>query len=286
MMNKIIFLKILAILLSSTISYSSRASCQQIHQNQQEVAKMEIHRDTIPVSQDTLSLPLVAPDLFSLDYIMGHFDPATHPDFVAVDSVYAVRQGLYLRKETYEAFRLMYDHAYADGICLQIVSATRNFDSQKAIWEAKWTGRVLIENDENLAETTPDPSAMPGTSRHHWGTDIDLNSVENSYFEEDEGIDVYKWLKKHAAEHGFFQPYVAGRPYGFLEEQWHWSYKPVSTLLTEFAKKKLTNEMITGFMGSESAVLIDVVKYYMWGLMKIASKSINEAGEFRNSDFY
>ena len=30
-------------------------------------------------------------------------------------------------------------------------------------------------------------SSMPSTSRHHWGTDIDLNSLENSYFEKGEG---------------------------------------------------------------------------------------------------
>ncbi|NJK84501.1 MAG: M15 family metallopeptidase [Saprospiraceae bacterium] len=50
---------------------------------------------------------------------------------------------------------------------------------------------------KTAAATTPNPqeralkilkySSMPGTSRHHWGTDIDLNSFSNSYFEQGEG---------------------------------------------------------------------------------------------------
>ena len=44
---------------------------------------------------------------FTTDYIMGHFDPAKHPDFTSVDTRYADREGLYLRKDTYDAFLRM-----------------------------------------------------------------------------------------------------------------------------------------------------------------------------------
>ncbi|MFM9004881.1 MAG: D-alanyl-D-alanine carboxypeptidase family protein [Flavobacteriales bacterium] len=40
-------------------------------------------------------------------------------------------------------------------------------------------------------------SSMPGTSRHHWGTDIDLNSVEPSYFLSGKGLLIYQWLSAH-----------------------------------------------------------------------------------------
>ncbi|MEO5905404.1 MAG: M15 family metallopeptidase, partial [Saprospiraceae bacterium] len=183
---------------------------------------------------------------------------------------------LYLRKDTYEAFKKMYNHALAEGIQLQIKSATRNFNYQKGIWESKWTGAKLIESGENLAETTPDAkeralkilrySSMPGSSRHHWGTDIDLNSFENSWFEKGEGLDIYNWLKEHAAEHGFCQPYSAGRPHGYFEERWHWSFMPVSEKLTALARQSMKNEMIKGFMGSETAVSIDIVKKYVLGI--------------------
>jgi LAS superfamily LD-carboxypeptidase LdcB len=215
---------------------------------------------------------------FDVDYIMGHFDPATHPDFVEVEIKYADREGRYLRKDTYEAFKKMYEEALKDGVKLRIISATRNFNRQKELWEGKWTGEHLVEGGENLALTTPDPkmramkilhySAMPGTSRHHWGTDIDLDSLENTFFETGEGLRVYNWLVTNGPRFGFCQPYSAGRPYGYLEEKWHWSYMPISSFLTGLAKRELKNEMITGFLGSESAVLIDVVDHYVLGINK------------------
>lgn len=232
--------------------------------------------DTMTVAMDTTPVIQQEEEVFTTDYIMGHFDPAKHPAFEKVDIKYADREGLYLRKDTYKAFREMYNHALQDGIRLQIRSATRNFNYQKGIWESKWTGSKLLEGGENLAETTPDPkeralkilrySAMPGSSRHHWGTDIDLNSFDNSWFAEGEGLNIYNWLKAHAAEHGFCQPYSAGREHGYFEERWHWSFMPVSKKLTELARTSLKNEMIKGFLGSETSKSIDVVKKYVLGI--------------------
>ena len=111
----------------------------------------------------------------------------------------------------------MYDAAKKEGITLKIISATRNFATQKIIWEGKWTGKRLHESKENLAKTIPNPteraikilrwSSMPGTSRHHWGTDIDLNKLNNSYFEKGEGLKIYNWLIANASSFGFCQPY-------------------------------------------------------------------------------
>src|SRR5690606_39172936 len=150
---------------------------------------------------------------------------------------------------------------------------TRNFQAQKKIWEDKWSGTRRIESGENLAETTPDPterarkilrySSMPGSSRHHWGTDIDINNFENDWFTSGEGLKLYNWMKANAGTYGFCQPYSAGRPYGYLEERWHWSYMPVSAPLTAFAREHLKNEMIDGFLGSETAVSIDIVSRYV-----------------------
>ncbi len=220
--------------------------------------------------EDTLAIP------YDLNYIMGKFDPSKHPDFVLIPTEYADKQGMYLRKDTYKAFLDMYKAAKADGIVLQIRSATRSFYAQKSIWEAKWSGERNIEGGENLAQTTPDPkeralkilrySSMPGSSRHHWGTDIDLNNLENDWFSEGEGLKMYNWLKAHAHEFGFCQVYSAGRPHGYFEERWHWSYIPVAGKLTSYARANLKNEMISGFLGSETAAMIDIVKYYVLGI--------------------
>lgn len=229
--------------------------------------------DTLPEAEDMTDSFLA---ILNLDYVMGRFNPAEHPDFTLIDTQYADKPGMYLRKDAYRAFLAMYSDALKDGIRLRIRSATRNFYAQKAIWEGKWTGERLIESGENLALTTPDPkeralkilrfSSMPGSSRHHWGTDVDLNNLDNSWFEEGEGLNMYNWLVNHAHRYGFCQPYSAGRPYGYWEERWHWSYMPVSERLTSFAAEKLKNEMITGFLGSETAPMIDIVQKYVLGI--------------------
>jgi LAS superfamily LD-carboxypeptidase LdcB len=215
----------------------------------------------------------------SLDMVMGKFEPSEHADFTKVDSKYADRADMYLHRETYDAFMRMFDAAKTDGINLVIRSATRNFYRQKEIWEGKWTGARLVENNENLAQTTPDPqeralkilewSSMPGSSRHHWGTDIDLNAFNNDYFKSGEGAKVYTWLQAHAHEYGFCQPYSekgSARPFGYNEERWHWSYTPLASLYILSAVDNLFNENITGFLGSETAVAIDVKRKYILGI--------------------
>lgn len=215
----------------------------------------------------------------SISYVTGDFDPAQDTVFTLIDTSKADRPGLYLRKDTYRAFLAMDSAAREEGVFLQIRSATRNFDYQKSIWERKWKGESPIENGEILSETTPDPveralkilrySSMPGSSRHHWGTDIDLNNFSNKYFESGEGLVIYKWLKENGPKYGFKQPYTEkgeDRPDGYNEEKWHWSFYPVSDVLTQYAAEHLKNEMIKGFLGSETAPEIDIVEKYVLGL--------------------
>ena len=212
----------------------------------------------------------------SLEYLMGKFDPARDPQFVRIEDQYATRKGLLLHQETYEAFKKMHAKAKAEGIELRILSATRNFDTQKSIWEAKWLGSRKIENGKDASKVYPDPvqralkileySSMPGTSRHHWGTDIDINNLNNSYFKSGKGLKEYQWLQHNAASFGFCQPYTAGRPAGYLEERWHWSYLPLAQKLTDQAKIRLKNEAIAGFKGAQTAKQIEVVKHYVLGI--------------------
>ncbi len=112
-------------------------------------------------------------------------------------------------------------------------------------------------------------SSMPGTSRHHWGTDIDINDLDNYTFEHGNGKKVYDWLVANAADFGFCQPYSPKdekRPHGYNEEKWHWSYIPVARQLTDMAEARLKDEMISGFKGEETAVKIGVVKKYVLGI--------------------
>lgn len=223
-------------------------------------------------------IPVFNPDTFRYDlrYVMGQFDPAEHPDFVLVEDQYSNSAGRYLHRDTYAKFKEMYEAALEQGIKLTIVSAARNFEAQKGIWEAKWNGSRKIENGKDASKTYPDPktralkileySSMPGSSRHHWGTDIDLINLNNSYFDNGEGKKAYDWLLANAATYGFCQPYTAGREHGYQEERWHWSYLPLAQPLTALAKLRLKDTMIEGFTGAEVAKDIGVVQNYVLGI--------------------
>lgn len=211
-------------------------------------------------------------------YLLGKFDPVQEDSFVEIESKFANRKGLFLRSEAYRAFIKMYTAALEDGIHLTVVSATRNFDSQKNIWERKWTGKTLVDG-KNLDQSASDPvekakiilrfSSMPGTSRHHWGTDIDLNALNNDYFSKGEGEKIYAWLKENASDFGFCQAYTPknpARPSGYEEEKWHWSYLPLARPFLAHYIQKVEYSDLKGFLGWETAQALKVIENYVLGI--------------------
>lgn len=194
---------------------------------------------------------------------------------VPVDQRYANRTGMYMHKEAYESFLKMHQAAATEGIQLTIVSAFRSFAHQKRIWENKWNGRQVLSGNI-WATDINDPlerareilrfSAMPGTSRHHWGTDIDINSLQNSYFESGRGKREYDWLVANAHKYGFCQPYTArgNRNHkGYEEEKWHWSYLPVAHLYLQTFIEQISDKDIAGFDGWQTAQELEVIRHYV-----------------------
>lgn len=228
---------------------------------------------------ETAAETIAKVDTSQLRYIMGKFLPEKDSLFVAIPLEHADREGMYMRQEAFTAFVKMKEAAAKEGIHFVIRSAARNFDYQKGIWERKWTGETKLSSGEDASTAFADAkvraeqilkySSMPGTSRHHWGTDIDLNNFNNSWFEKGEGLKLFTWLEMNAHEYGYCRPYTtkdSDRPDGYNEEKWHWSYTPLSNELTNIAEKALTDSMIVGFMGSEVAEDLDVVRKYVLGI--------------------
>lgn len=232
---------------------------------------------TLTVFYLALLLPfntLVAEDMdkggYLNTFIQGRFNPAMHKDFVKINKKYSNRSGLYLNNEAYNAFIKMSKKAKEDNINLKIVSATRNFNGQKGIWERKWK-RDKVSTPVERAKKILRYSAMPSTSRHHWGTDLDINSVETSYFLTKKGQKEYLWLQNNAKDFGFCQPYTAKgeeRKTGYKEEKWHWSYINIAKQYTHYMKDNFSNSHIHGFSGSETASEIDIVSDYIFGINK------------------
>ncbi|MBP1839935.1 M15 family metallopeptidase [Formosa algae] len=202
------------------------------------------------------------------DFVLGKFDFKTDACFVKVAPELS-NKTIYLQQEVYNSFLNMIAAAKQSGIQFTVVSGTRNFNYQKSIWDRKWKANGNLSPIEN-AKKILRYSSMPSTSRHHWGTDLDLNNLSNSYFESGKGLKEYTWLLEHAHEYGFYQVYTSkenGRT-GYNEEKWHWSYMPLSSKYLTFYNAHITDADITGFEGSELASELHMISNYVNGISK------------------
>jgi len=149
-------------------------------------------------------------------------------------------KGYQLRKEAHDAFTKMVSEALQSDIKIQVVSSYRSFAHQNRIWERKYR-RYLNQGLSPAASISKiiAYSTIPGTSRHHWGTDLDLidanakqpsSVLQPQHFEEKGCYRKLKvWMDTHAEDFGFHLVYTnsASRK-GFKYEPWHYSYKPLA----------------------------------------------------------
>jgi LAS superfamily LD-carboxypeptidase LdcB len=161
--------------------------------------------------------------------------------------------------------------ARAVGIELAIVSSFRDFDRQIVIWNAKYSGeRQLLDragreltrahlSESALIDAILIWSALPGASRHHWGTDMDVidrAAVDPDYRPQlvsaEFGSDgpfarLDAWLTANMATFGFFRPYTTDRG-GVQPEPWHLSFAPVA----EPALAALTPEVLSAALAASA----------------------------------
>ena len=91
-----------------------------------------------------------------------------------------------VHKQVVEPLRELRTAALQTGFELTLCSAFRSFDRQLQIWNGKVSGKrpVMDGNGEPINNEALSPwsliqailrwSALPGASRHHWGTDFDI----------------------------------------------------------------------------------------------------------------
>ncbi len=181
---------------------------------------------------------------FSKDDLMGKSDPILFGE------------GYKLRKEAHEAFLKMKTEALKSGFKIKVVSSYRNYAHQNRIWERKYKKFT----SEGLSPTQAiqkiiEYSTIPGTSRHHWGTDIDIvdgNAPQpkglllEENFEGDGPFCRFKeWLDLHANSFGFYLVYTDDKDRkGFKYEPWHYSYAPLSIpMLRAYRKISIKAEL-------------------------------------------
>lgn len=148
-----------------------------------------------------------------------------------------------LRNEVMEAYLEMQFEADKSGIKLWCTSGYRDFIYQKNIWNAKF--RKLTKQGLSAQNTIIEImkySALPGASRHHWGTDLDIvdalsyqiyNPLQaDNFMPEGEFQFLKYWLDTNANRFGFFEVYTNEKNRtGFMFEPWHYSFAPLSKLI-------------------------------------------------------
>jgi len=152
-----------------------------------------------------------------------------------------------LQPEVYEAFEKMRLAALKDSVHIEIASGYRSFKRQQLIWNEKYKkfiNRGLSPNQS--IKKILDYSTFPGTSRHHWGTDIDIydgsvkapKNVLNEINFNDGGVyeRLKNWMDENSEKYGFSLVYTNnGHRKGIKYEPWHYSYKALSkNMLAEF----------------------------------------------------
>lgn len=167
-------------------------------------------------------------------------------------------------QEAAQAFLEMRIAAQKDGFDLLPFSSFRDYDTQLRIWNQKFRGKKPLYDIEGnpyeysslselqIIDCILNWSALPGGSRHHWGTEIDV--IDGAVMPEgyqpkllpeevkESGIfySLHGWLDENIERFGFFRPYKYDRG-GMYPEPWHLSYAPIS----EQAIECLTIELLT-----------------------------------------
>ena len=159
--------------------------------------------------------------------------------------------------------------ASAEGFDVAVASGFRDFERQLAIWNSKFAGSAPLYDGTGAplaAAALPPPervaailhwSALPGASRHHWGTDLDLidrNAIPEGYRVQLTAAEyaapglfapLAEWLDANAARFGFFRPF-RGILSGVQPEPWHYSFAP----LAEPARRRLSVELLREALAS------------------------------------
>jgi LAS superfamily LD-carboxypeptidase LdcB len=180
--------------------------------------------------------------------------------------------GAAMHRDVVAPFGALQADATSTGFDLRILSGFRDFERQASIWNRKASGELPVLDSDAVAVDIRSLSerelvfailrwsALPGASRHHWGTDLDIYDetarppgyeVELIPEEVEPGgmfAPLHAWLDRRIAAgdaHGFFRPYDRDRG-GVAPERWHLSHGPVASAFEEHLTLDRLRDTIAG----------------------------------------
>ena len=126
---------------------------------------------------------------------------------------------------------------------LSVVSGYRSFDTQAQIVAGQLLGVTRTNGDDAVLRSALLQSlttrSIPGFSRHHWGTDIDVVSADSQSWKTNPTLIALADFTRYVAPRfGFYTPYWEGHyprpdlPH-YNSEPWHLSYYPAAGPIRE-----------------------------------------------------
>ena len=195
------------------------------------------------------------------------------------------RSQLKIHHDALKDFTRLCESALKDGIKIWPVSIFRSFEHQKQIWNRKATGKTVLLDDKsnplNYTDLSEEEiiwailrwSALPGMSRHHWGTDLDvidanalpspdyqIQLTPSEFAEDGPFYKLDQWLNRKIEKNqsfGFFRPYERDLG-GVAPEAWHLSYAPIAKGLLQNLSFKCFEYLISSEI-YEQVELKDVI---------------------------
>lgn len=218
-------------------------------------------RDFIKKSALMSSLLMIQPK-----YSFNLFNEYSEDELIGKGKPNLEGEDFKLRTEAFQQFQAMKKSAAEKGFKIQVISSYRSYKHQNSIWERKYK---LYRSQKLTHEATIQKiiqySTIPGTSRHHWGTDLDIidsskgipkDPLNEKHFNEGGSMHKFKlWLDENSESFGFYLVYTnLPERKGFAYEPWHFSYKPLSiNMLKEYKELDIKKILQTNqLMGSEN----------------------------------
>ncbi len=216
----------------------------------------------------------------TVDIVTG----STSNHLVALEQVVGHDVEQYIHRQVVKPLSDLQQAASEAGFDLRVCSAFRSFERQLSIWNAKASGaRAVMDNSgQPLDMASLDSwqktqailrwSALPGASRHHWGTDFDIydaSAMPEGYQiklipEEVQGdglfAPMHNWLDQYiqSGSTGFYRPYEFDTG-GIAPERWHLSYRPLADQYLDI----LTTDVVADKLQQSELILMDTVMEHL-----------------------
>jgi LAS superfamily LD-carboxypeptidase LdcB len=192
-------------------------------------------------------------------------------------------ESVLLHAAVMEPFGAFANRAADAGIELRIASGFRSFERQLSIWNRKASGQLATLGADgtvlDISQLTERErvfailrwSALPGASRHHWGTDMDVfdaQGLPDGYQLQLTVAESYEifgrlhtWLDKQIQQDtamGFIRPYQVDSG-GIAPEPWHLSYAPLAEVFQRaFSLEQLARILADADIALKAAILANL----------------------------